>query len=111
MICEIKMRRGTEMRCNKKDAIMDGKIEVRFNWDAFPRQYSGGLFGGLFGDSTSVDCDARAVFCDAEGMPVSPRNREACLSYLDPDMFQGEKKYRLRQDTELLHPDSAGREP
>ena len=77
------------MRSDKKDAIINGKIEVRFNWDAFPRQYSGGLFGGLFGDSTSVDCDARAVFCDAEGVPVSPHNREACLSYLDPDMYDG----------------------
>lgn len=77
------------MRRDKKDAIINGKIEVRFNWDAFPRQYSGGLFGGLFGDSTSVDCDARAVFCDAEGVPVSPHNREACLSYLDPDMYDG----------------------
>ena len=77
------------MRRDKKDAIINGKIEVRFNWDAFPRQYSGGLFGGLFGDSTSVDCDARAVFCDAEGVPVSLHNREACLSYLDPDMYDG----------------------
>ena len=77
------------MRRDKKDATINGKIEVRFNWDAFPRQYSGGLFGGLFGDSTSVDCDARAVFCDAEGVPVSLHNREACLSYLDPDMYDG----------------------
>ena len=45
------------------------KLEIRFNWDAYPRQRSVGLIGGLLTESTTIDCDACAVFCDKE-LPV-----------------------------------------
>lgn len=60
------------------------KIEARFGWDVFPRQYSAGLIGGLLSGPTAVDCDARAFFCDRDGKPLAQH-----LSYATPSLFDG----------------------
>ena len=36
------------------EAVLSGKIEVRFGWDAYPKQYSGGLIAGLRNPSTDI---------------------------------------------------------
>ena len=60
------------------------KIEARFGWDVYPRQYSSGLIGGLLSGSTAVDCDARAIFCDRHGKPLAQH-----ISYSTPSLFDG----------------------
>ena len=77
------------MRTDREAFIANEKIEARFGWDAFPRQRSMGLIGGLLAESTSVDCDACAVFCDKNGKPISSQEKETCLSYMNDSMFDG----------------------
>ena len=60
------------------------KIEARFGWDVYPRQYSTGLIGGLLSGTTAVDCDARAFFCDQHGKPLAQH-----ISYSTPSLFDG----------------------
>ena len=60
------------------------KIEARFGWDVYPRQYSTGLIGGLLSGPTAVDCDARAIFCDQHGKPLAQH-----ISYSTPSLFDG----------------------
>lgn len=69
--------------------VMNGKIEVRFGWDAFARQYSGGLLGGLLRGSAAIDCDACAVFCDVDGKLLSGKKEDTCLSYANETLFDG----------------------
>lgn len=69
------------------------KLEIRFNWDAYPRQRSVGLIGGLLTESTSIDCDACAVFCDKEGKALSKQKKETCLSYDNDTMFDGAARH------------------
>lgn len=75
------------MRTGKEILIANDKIDIRFGWDAFPRQRSMGLIGGLMSEPTSVDCDACAVFCDNAGKPISSRLSETCLSFINNSMF------------------------
>lgn len=81
---------GTE----KSPIIANEKIEIRFDWDAYPKQRSVGLIGGLFAESTSVDCDACAVFCDKNGKPLSAQTKETCLSYDNDSMFEGAARHK-----------------
>nr|WP_027871651.1 TerD family protein [[Eubacterium] cellulosolvens] len=74
---------------NQVVCITSGVIEARFGWSAFPRQYSGGLLGGLASRHTSVDCDARAFFCGKDGKTVSRELDECCLYYGNMRMFDG----------------------
>ena len=60
------------------------RIEARFGWDVYPRQYSTGLIGGFLSGSTAVDCDARAIFCDRNGKPLAQH-----ISYSTPSLFDG----------------------
>ena len=66
---------------------MTGVIEARFGWNAFPKQHSCGLIGGLTSRDTSIDCDARAIFCGKDGSPISTDIKESCLSYDNNVMF------------------------
>ena len=54
-----------------KTDVISGKIEVRFGWESFPRQYSGGLLAGLMNKPMEIDCDASAVFLNRDKRPVS----------------------------------------
>lgn len=74
----------------RKDSVsVSGVVEARFGWNAFPRQHSGGLIGGLFDKEVSIDCDARTVFCNKDGSPISPRLEDCCLYYGNMTMFDG----------------------
>lgn len=68
--------------------IKESSIEVRFGWDAYPRQYSGGLVGGLTGSGIiSVDCDASAIFCEKGGKPISDDLEGCCVNYANLKLF------------------------
>ena len=79
------------------------KIEARFGWDVYPRQYSTGLIGGLLSGSTAVDCDARAIFCDQHGKPLAQH-----ISYSTPSLFDGaavhsgDNQVGDREDDEII---------
>ena len=77
------------MSKQREVVYVSGKVEARFGWNAFPRQRSGGLIGGLFDSDTAIDCDARAVFCKEGGTPISSRMEECCLYYGNMTMFDG----------------------
>lgn len=77
------------MSMQKDSVSVSGVVEARFGWNAFPRQRSGGLIGGLFDKEVSIDCDARAVFCKEDGFPISPRLEDCCLYYGNLTMFDG----------------------
>ena len=81
---------GTE----RSPIIANEKIEIRFNWDAYPKQRSLGLIGGLMAESTAVDCDACAIFCDRKGKPLSAQVKESCLSYDNASMFDGAARHK-----------------
>ena len=81
---------GTE----RSAIISEEKIEIRFGWDAYPRQRSMGLIGGLLTESTFVDCDACAVFCDRNRKPISAQRNNICLSYDNDFMFNGAACHR-----------------
>ena len=53
-----------------KTDVISGKIEVRFGWESFPRQYSGGLLAGLMNKR-----------------PVSKEMTESVLNYQNSRMF------------------------
>lgn len=73
---------------SNKKVDLCGIIEVRFGWDAFPRQYSGGLLGGLAHRSTAIDCDARAFFCGSNGKPLSDKMNECSVSYNNQTLYE-----------------------
>lgn len=58
------------------------KICVKFGWDAFSKQYSGGLISGLLNKPMAIDCDGSAVFCDKAGRPIS-KDLDGCCVYYD----------------------------
>lgn len=78
----------------KQYPIFTNKIEIRFNWDAYPKQRSIGLIGGLLAEPTSVDCDACAIFCDRDAKPLSRQLKETCLSYDNESMFNGAARHK-----------------
>ena len=77
------------MSKQEESVSISGVVEARFGWNAFPRQRSGGLIGGLFDNEVSVDCDARAVFCKKDGSPISSKVEDCCLYYGNMNMFDG----------------------
>lgn len=77
------------MSKQRESVCVSGVVEARFGWNAFPRQRSGGLIGGLFDKEVSIDCDARAVFCKEDGTPISSVTEECCLYYGNRTMFDG----------------------
>lgn len=72
---------------NADNSRMTGVIEARFGWNAFPKQHSGGLIGGLTSRNTAVDCDARAIFCGKDGRPISFDIKECCAAYDNRVMY------------------------
>ena len=70
-----------------KTDVISGKIEVRFGWESFPRQYSGGLLAGLMNKPMEIDCDASAVFLNRDKRPVSKEMTESVLNYQNSRMF------------------------
>ena len=85
---------GNKMGTERSPIIANEKIEIRFNWDAYPKQRSLGLIGGLMAESTAVDCDACAIFCDRKGKPLSAQVKESCLSYDNASMFDGAARHK-----------------
>lgn len=75
------------MSMQKDSVSVSGVVEARFGWNAFPRQRSGGLIGGLFDKEVSIDCDARAFFCGKDGIPISTDIKDSCVSYDNRVMF------------------------
>lgn len=72
----------------EKEYKLEGKIALKFGWDAYPRQYSGGLIAGLQSkNDTSVDCDASAIFCGQDGKPISKEIEKCCVNYSNLSMF------------------------
>ena len=45
-------------------------------------------------ESTAVDCDACAIFCDRKGKPLSAQVKESCLSYDNASMFDGAARHK-----------------
>lgn len=89
-------------------AVLSGKIEARFGWDAFPRQYSGGLISGLRNSSTEIDYDAGALLYGDNGKPISPNVCECFLNYAAPDKFDssllhhGDNQTGFKKDDEII---------
>lgn len=88
--------------------VLSGKIEARFGWDVFPRQYSGGLLSGLKKLPMEIDCDAGAVICGADGKPISSALNECFLNYAENNMFDsailhhGDERSGLKEDDEII---------
>jgi hypothetical protein len=75
---------------NKRETFDLGNvdIEIRFGWDAYPRQRSGGLISGLVDNGVvSVDCDGSVIFCRKDGNPISDDICECCDYYQNLSMF------------------------
>lgn len=72
---------------NTVECKVGGVIEARFGWNAFPKQYSGGLISGLVNKNTAIDCDSRAIFCGKDGKPISLDMKDCCVSYDNKSMF------------------------
>lgn len=89
-------------------AVLSGKIEIRFGWDAFPKQYSGGLIAGLRNPSTDIDCDAGALLCGDDGKPISSNANECFLNYAVTNLcdsailHQGDNQTGLDEDDEII---------
>lgn len=67
------------------------KIQVLFSWDGYPRQGSAGLIGNLLSGNhiTTIDCDASAILCGADGRPICD-GLQGCVIYYDNQrMFDG----------------------
>ena len=92
----------------KSKVFLSGKIEARFGWDAFPKQYSGGLISGLRYSTTDVDCDAGALLCGDNGKPISSNPNECFLNYVVSNMFDsailhhGDNQTGLKSDDEII---------
>lgn len=72
----------------KTECKVTGKVTINFGWDAYPRQYSGGLISGLLNRTdSSVDCDASAIFCGQDGQPISKEAAQCCVNYSNLSMF------------------------
>ena len=67
---------------------LNGKIEVKFGWDAYPRQYSGGLIGGLTRKPIDIDCDAGLLLCGKDKKPISGDLSECYVNYENSRMFE-----------------------
>lgn len=63
------------------------KICVKFGWDAFSKQYSGGLISGLLNKPLAIDCDGSAFFCDKTGRPISEELDGCCVYYDNRSLF------------------------
>ena len=92
----------------KSKVFLSGKIEARFGWDAFPKQYSGGLIYGLRYSKTGIDCDAGALLCGDNGKPISSNPNECFLNYAISNMFDsailhhGDNQTGLKSDDEII---------
>ncbi len=75
------------MTMKEKPVNVSGTIEARFGWNAYPKQRSGGLIGGLTSRDTSIDCDGRAIFCGKDGRPILTNVKDSCVSYDNRVMF------------------------
>lgn len=78
------------MSISSEKIRISGDVEIRFGWDAYPRQYSRGLIGALLDknkDTTAVDCDGSAIFCDKYGHPISEDIQGCCVNYRNMRMF------------------------
>lgn len=88
--------------------FLPDKIEARFGWDVFPRQYSGGLISGLRNSVTEIDCDAGVLLCGGDNKPVSPDVSECFLNYAVPDKFDssilhhGDNQNGFKEDDEII---------
>ena len=82
---------GTRYSTNKtmeNERKLSGKITLNFGWDAYPRQYSGGLISGLLNrNDPSVDCDASAIFCGQNGRLIAKEAAQCCVNYSNLSMF------------------------
>ena len=65
----------------------NGMIDIRYGWDAYRRQYSGGLIRGLANRNVAIDCDARAIFCGKNGKPLSNDLNECSVYYANKTLF------------------------
>ena len=77
------------MSKQRESICVSGVVEARFGWNAYPKQRSGGLIGGLTSRDTSIDCDGRAIFCGKDGRPISTDIKDSCVSYDNRVMFSG----------------------
>lgn len=72
----------------EKFELRNADIEIRFGWDAYPRQRSGGLVSGLVDNGVvSVDCDGSVIFCGKDGKPISGDIHECCVYYQNLSAF------------------------
>lgn len=78
---------------NGKETRFNGLIEARFGWDAYPKQYSTGLIGGLVRRRTDLDCDGSAIFLGSDGKPLSKKREECCANYFNLSMFGGAARH------------------
>ena len=92
---------------NNKVLISD-RIEARFGWDVFPRQYSGGLIAGLNNPLIEIDCDAGALLCGEDGKPISANKNECFLNYAVASMYDsvilhhGDNRTGFEKDDEII---------
>ena len=75
------------MSGERETDLKRSKICVKFGWDAFSKQYSGGLISGLLNKPMAIDCDGSAFFCDKAGRPVSEELDGCCVYYDNRSLF------------------------
>lgn len=88
---------------------LSGMIEARFGWDAYPRQYSGGMISGLLqSKSTNIDCDAGALLCGIDGKPLSTDVEKCFINYNVTSMYDsaimhcGDNQTGSQDDDEII---------
>ncbi|NLY44212.1 MAG: TerD family protein [Clostridiaceae bacterium] len=65
------LQKGQKVDLTKGNAGLN-EIMVGLGWD--PVRRSGGLFGGLFGGTPQIDCDASVIMLDANGKFTNKNN-------------------------------------
>ena len=76
----INLKKGQKIDLTKNGGAGLSRVMVGLGWDEAP-QGSGGLLGALFGGGQTIDCDASAILCGADGKVINPDVHKNCVFY------------------------------
>lgn len=79
----VSLQKGQKISLTKSGGSGLSKVMVGLGWDEAQQSESGGFFKKFFGNSTpqSIDCDASAILCGADGKVVSHDTKLCCVYF------------------------------